>query len=98
MAPRTNRSTAGPLVCLVDPLPDRNTPVGRCVDPSCGTRDPSETSTPGEVGTDYSGRLPRFAYLARRRSASIMRADSPSETTTPTKTPVIDRPVEEGVR
>ena len=97
MAPRTDRSTAGPLVCLADPFPDRDAPARRCVDPSCEARDPSESSTQGEAVTNRVRRLPLLDYLARRRSTSIVRADSSNDATTPTNTPGMDRPVEEGV-
>ena len=95
MAPRTNRPQAGLLVCLADPLPDPNIPVARCADPSCEVRDPSESSTLQESDTNYSGRLPRFAYIVTRRRASSGRTDSSHETATPTKPPVIDRSIEE---
>jgi len=97
MAPRTNRPQTGLLVCLTDPLPDRDAPVRRCVDPSCEARDPSESSSPREAATDDSERRPRFGYLAGRRSASIVRTDSPNDATTPTNTPGMDRPIEERV-
>ena len=97
MAPRTNRPQAGLLVCLADPLPDRDTAVRRCVDPSCEVRDPNESSALRQSGTGYAGRLPRFAYVVTGRRASSGRTDSSHETATPTKTPETNRSVEERV-
>jgi hypothetical protein len=54
-------------------------------------------STTSEFGTAHSGRLPRFAYLTRRRHASTASTAPPQGLTTPTATLGIGEPTQEGV-
>lgn len=96
MAAPTDRSTAGLLVCLVDPVSNRHASVARCVGASCKALDQVGDPPPKERSTAYPGRTPRFAYVAKQREGSIERPTSPHELSPPMKTPVMDRSNEEG--
>ena len=98
MATRTNRSRAGFLVCLSDPVSDRHALARRCVEASCCAVDQVEDLPQWELGTVYPGRIPRFAYFVRQRQESIEQPASSKELVTATKTPVVRRSIEEGVK
>jgi len=98
MAAPTDRSPAGLLVCLVDPLSDRHALAGRCVEASCATLDQADGSAQKERDAVYSGRMPRFVYLASHRERWMERTSSPHEISRPEEMPVIGRSNEEGVR
>lgn len=98
MATRPNRSEAGLLVCLADPLSDSRAWTERCVEPSCepsGHVDDLPQEGPGAVS---SKRIPRFSYMGMRRDEPTDSPVRPDETSTPKKTPVMGRSSEEEVK
>jgi len=97
MAAPTERSPAGLLVCLGEPLPDRRTPVTRCVDPSCESLGQVKASPQDDREVVSSNRILRFVYWAIRREGSTGRTTSSHDISTPTKTPATGRTIEEGV-
>ena len=98
MAARTDRPTAGPLVCFVGPLSDRDASAMLRVEPSCEDLDQIDRSPREDRDTVYSGRIPRFAYVTQHREGPPGRTDSPHGFPPPMKTPVMGRSSEEGVK
>lgn len=98
MVTPTNRSPAGLLVCLVDPLSGRRASAARCANASCESLEHLEDSPPAGSDAVYPNREPRFAYLARRRRDPISRGASPDESSPPTKAPVMGRSNEKGMK
>jgi len=94
MAARSNRSPGGILVCLADPLIDRQASTARCGDTSCSPPDRVDNPPPSRFDHIYAGRIPRFAYFAKHRLASMGRARPQDEKTAP----VMDQSNEKGVK
>jgi len=99
MADNTGRSVTGLLICLDHASPDRRASAARCTDASCGAEeDRVEGLSQWRPNTVYLGRIPRFAYFARRRRERAQRPDSLQDTVTLMKSPVVDQPIEDGVK
>ena len=87
MATRTNRSRAGLLVCLADPLSDSRGWSARCVEASCKSSEHVEDSTREESGTASPRRIPQFPYRGMLREEPTDSSTSPDNISTPKKTP-----------
>jgi hypothetical protein len=70
MAATRARSATRATIVLVDLPPNRGTSTIQSEEPSFSAVNRAERSMTGGFGTDYSGRLPRFAYFARQRQSS----------------------------
>ena len=97
MAAPTACYTTRTNVVLVDLSTGCRTSTLQSVVTSLSAVNQVESSTTWEFGTDYSGRLPRFAYSAKHREGSARQTNSLHEAATPTKTPVTDWSIEEWV-
>ncbi len=96
MATRTNRSRAGLLVCLADPLSDSRGWSARCAEASCESSDHVEDSIQEDRGAASPRRIPRFFFIGMRREEPADRPTLPDEISRPKKTPVMAGQVRKG--
>ncbi len=98
MAATTARSATRSIVVLVDLSPNRRASTIQDVEATNDTVSRVESYANWGLATAYAGLIPRFGYFAECGDGSAKRTRPRREAATPTKAPVLDRPIEEGVR
>ena len=95
MATTTARLATRLLVVPSALAPDVSASASRDPMASRDDVDRAERSVPRGLDTFYFGRIPRFAYFAKRHGGPTERTTSPHGFASPTETPVTDGSIEE---